>query len=96
MTPVAVASRESSCAYLPHDAMLARYNTVVLCPSVCYKLHSLWYCIETTGRIELVFKAWRLPIASNTVGNLGISENYYFVLYYTNLTTRTTTTSRDF
>jgi len=40
--------------------MLARYMlSSCVCPSVCPSVYCLsWYCIETTGRSELVFLAW--------------------------------------
>jgi len=49
---------------LPRDAMLARYMlSLCIYPSVCLSVRPSaisWYCIEITGRIELIW-AWRLP-----------------------------------
>jgi len=49
--------------FLPRDVMLARYMlSSCVCPSVCPSVYCLsWYCIETTGRIELVFWHGFLP-----------------------------------
>ena len=41
--------------FLPRDAMLAPVYAVVPCPSVRRSSVTSRYCIETTGRIELVF-----------------------------------------
>ena len=42
--------------FYPHDVMLAWY---LLWPCVHLSVTS-WYCIETTGQVELVFVSWRL------------------------------------
>jgi len=65
---------------LPRDAISlhARYMlSYVRPPSVCPSVTSR-YCIDWTGRIELVFGTEASFHVSHTVlyGNLGISKNY--------------------
>jgi len=57
------ASRREARIFTAHRYASAVY-AVVVCPSVCLSVLlsvTSRCCIETTGRIELVFLAWRLP-----------------------------------
>ena len=66
------ACRLISSLFLPRSAMLARYMlSSCVCPSVTSR-----YCIETTGRIELVLAQWlpSIAIPHCVVRNFGISK----------------------